>query len=281
MTSRAERTTRAGRRVAVYQQVVDDLMERINHGEFGQGGRLPTEPQLMEHYGVSSTTVRSAVRTLATQGMVETRHGSGSYVVERQLLVIAATHTEDLDRRKGVTAQDSWSTDVIAAGRQPSQRFECLNVPATSGNAQILGVEVDSSLVMRRCWRSVDGQPASIESSLFPRWLVEEIPLLASPHDISQGTTSWVSEQGHPMRWHQDRLSARPLSREEAAFFEAPAGVSALVRFRISFEDPGGRALRTMETVYRSDMHEVVYDVAGRGNPILAHSITPGIAGAS
>jgi GntR family transcriptional regulator len=92
--------THAGRRAAVYQQVADDLLDRIRSGEFAPGERLPTEPQLMAHYSASSTTVRAAVRTLATQGVVETRHGSGS--TSNAPLAIAATHTEDLDRRQGI-----------------------------------------------------------------------------------------------------------------------------------------------------------------------------------
>lgn len=255
-----------GRRVAAYQQVADDLLGRIEGGEFGPGDKLPTEAVLMDHYGISSTTARAAVRALALQGVVETRHGSGSYVVERRLLRINATHTEDLDRRRGIVAQDSWSTDVASAGRKPSQRFECLNVPAQDPAAGWLAVPLGDPLVMRRCWRSVDGVPASIEASVFPRWLVEALPALARPHDISQGTTSYVSENGFPMRVHQDFLSARPLSRDEEGFFAAPPGVSALIRLRVSFEQVGGRVLRVMTTVYRSDMHEVVYDVAGAGN---------------
>jgi GntR family transcriptional regulator len=255
-----------GRRGAIYQRIADDLLQRISEDEFPPGSRLPTEQQLMDHYGASSTTVRQAVKALATAGVVETRHGAGSFVVERKLLSIYATHTEDLDRREVITAQDAWSSDVIDAGRQPHQRFECLNVPAKPDVAEVLGVEPDEALVMRRLWRSVDGIPASIETGLFPRWLVEELPALASPHDIAEGTTLYVSQHGHPMTLHRDHLSARPFTREEANFFEAPPGVMALVRTRVSYEEPGGRVLRYMDTVYRSDMHEVVYDVPGRGN---------------
>jgi GntR family transcriptional regulator len=255
-----------GRKGAIYQRIADDLLERIGAGEFPPGTKLPTEHQLMEQYGASSTTVRQAVKALATGGVVETRHGAGSFVVERKLLSIYATHTEDLDRRRGITAQDAWSSDVLDAGRQPHQRFECLNVPARPDVAEVLGVEPDEALVMRRCWRSVDGTPASIETGLFPAWLVAELPELASPHDIAQGTTLFVSENGHPMTLHQDHLSARPFTREEANFFEAPPGVQGLIRIRVSFEAPEGPVLRYMETVYRSDLHEVVYDVPGQGN---------------
>jgi GntR family transcriptional regulator len=260
------RTHQPHRRGAIYQRIADDLLQRITDGEFTPGTRLPTEAQLMEHYKASSTTVRNAVKVLASAGIVETRQGAGTFVVERRLLTIYATHTEDLDRREGITAQDSWSTDVLAAGHHPQQRFECLNVPATLEVAEVLGVETGDPLVMRRCWRTVDGQPASIETGLFPGWLVKKLPELASPHDIKQGTTSFVAELGHPMTFHQDHLSARPFTREESHFFEAPPGVVGLVRSRRSFDEPGGRVLRHMDTVYRSDTHEVVYDVAGRGN---------------
>ncbi|WP_165615946.1 GntR family transcriptional regulator [Parafrankia irregularis] len=258
--------TPARRHVPAYQRVADDLRTRIEAGEFGETGRLPTEPQLQKQYSVSSTTARNAVKRLAAAGIVETIHGSGTYVIDHQLLTIYATHSEDLDRREGITAQDSWMTDVLEAMRRPSQRFECLNVPATADQATLLDVEPNAPLVMRRCWRSVDDVPASIEASIFPRWLVDEIPELASPHDISQGTTSFVAERGHPMRLHRDYLSGRPLTAVESGFFEAPAGVFALIRQRVSYETPGGRVLRVTETVYRSDMHRVVYDVAGRGN---------------
>jgi GntR family transcriptional regulator len=257
----------SGRRGAIYRRIADDLLQRIGDGEWPPGAKLPTEQQLMDYYGASSTTVRQAVKAMAAAGVIETRHGAGSFVVERKLLsIFYATYTEDLDRREGITTQDSWSTDVLDSGRQPHQRLECLNVPATPEVAKILAVEPDEALVMRRLWRSVDGIPASIETSLFPRWLVDELPELASPHDIAQGTTSYVAEHGHLMTLHQDHLSARPFTREEANFFDAPPGVMALVRTRVSFEEPGGLVLRHMDTVYRSDMHEIVYDVPGRGN---------------
>lgn len=256
----------SGQRTAAYQRVAEDLIRRINAGEFGTDGRVPTEPQLMTQYEVSSTTARSAVAYLGRLGITETRHGSGTYVMHRQVLRINATQTEDLDRRAGVTSQDSWSTDVLASGRTPSQEFECLIVPASAQYAELFGVETDSSLVLRRCWRSVDGYAASIESGYYPPRVTEALPRLAMPHDIVQGTTSYMAENGFPMLWHQDVLSARPPRPEEINFFRPPVGMSVLVRLRISYSDRGRQVLRVMETAYRSDLYEVAYDVPGRGN---------------
>ena len=46
------------------------------------GDRLPSEGELCERLGVSRGSLREAIRTLAALGVLETRHGSGSYVSE-------------------------------------------------------------------------------------------------------------------------------------------------------------------------------------------------------
>lgn len=253
-------------RTRAYQQVIDSLVARIEAGEFRDAGRLPTEAQLISEYRVSNTTIHNALRRMAAMGIVEGRQGSGTYVVERKLLTINATHTEDLGRRKGVTAQDSWSTDALEAGRTPRQDFECLHIVASPELATRLGVEAEAPVVVRRCWRFLDNAPASIETSWFPQWLVDAVPRLGRGQDIAQGTTSYVAEQGYPMLWHQDELTARQPTPRETTFFRVSVGVPVLIRTRTSLDKPGGRVLRLMETVYLADRHRVLYEVAGQGN---------------
>ena len=63
------------------QEVVDRLIEKIRAGELKVGEKLPTEVALMEEFAVSRTVVREAVQRLQTNGLVETRHGVGSFVL--------------------------------------------------------------------------------------------------------------------------------------------------------------------------------------------------------
>lgn len=66
-----------------YEVVARRLERRIREGEFGYHMPLPSEPALSEWYGVSRTTVRSAMRLLAGKEMVEVRTGKGTYVTWR------------------------------------------------------------------------------------------------------------------------------------------------------------------------------------------------------
>lgn len=66
------------------QTVVDHISEKIRRGILQPGQKLPSEPALMAEQGVSRTVVREAISRLQASGLVETRHGVGTFVLEEQ-----------------------------------------------------------------------------------------------------------------------------------------------------------------------------------------------------
>ena len=63
-----------------HQQVFDDLRREILAGKYRPGQKLPSEADLVKHYGASRITVGRAVRELSERQFVERRAGSGTYV---------------------------------------------------------------------------------------------------------------------------------------------------------------------------------------------------------
>ncbi|HEU5256998.1 MAG TPA: FadR/GntR family transcriptional regulator [Vicinamibacterales bacterium] len=62
------------------EQVIAHVRDLIGRGHLRAGDRLPAERHLVTQLGVSRPTVRSALRALAAMGVVEARHGSGTYI---------------------------------------------------------------------------------------------------------------------------------------------------------------------------------------------------------
>jgi len=71
-------------RVNIAEKVFEQLRDQILQGTWKEGEKLPSEQELTETLGVSRSSVRQAIRTLADYGMVETRNGTGTYV-KRQI----------------------------------------------------------------------------------------------------------------------------------------------------------------------------------------------------
>ncbi len=63
------------------QNVVAQLSKMILDGSIKKGEMLPSEAKLCELFGVSRTTVRSALQVLTQRKIIETRRGKGSVVI--------------------------------------------------------------------------------------------------------------------------------------------------------------------------------------------------------
>lgn len=68
-----------------YEEIVDQLMLRIQSGELQPGDRLPAERILAKEYEVSRAVVREAFRAMERMGCVESQVGGGTYVKTPEL----------------------------------------------------------------------------------------------------------------------------------------------------------------------------------------------------
>ena len=62
-------------------ELVSSLSERIRDGRLKVGDKIPTEAAIMAEFDVSRTVVREALSKLQASGLVETRHGIGTFVL--------------------------------------------------------------------------------------------------------------------------------------------------------------------------------------------------------
>ncbi|HZJ07411.1 MAG TPA: FCD domain-containing protein [Nocardioidaceae bacterium] len=106
-----------------YQQVADQLLELILSGSLASGDRLPAETELASIFGVSRSTVREALRGLASRDLTYTTRGTtgGTFVARVQLAQVS----DYLETSIGLMS----GTDDLSVGDMFEAR-ELLEVPS-------------------------------------------------------------------------------------------------------------------------------------------------------
>jgi GntR family transcriptional repressor for pyruvate dehydrogenase complex len=64
-----------------YEDIVRQVLSLIEGGELERGDQLPPERELSEIFKVSRATVREAIHTLESMKLLQSRQGSGTYVL--------------------------------------------------------------------------------------------------------------------------------------------------------------------------------------------------------
>ena len=89
-----------------HRQISRQLLAEIAEGKYADAARLPSEAQLVKRFGVSRPTIGRALRDLQTDGVIERRAGSGTYVRGR----VADTTAS---RQLALLVPDRGSTEVF------------------------------------------------------------------------------------------------------------------------------------------------------------------------
>jgi len=67
----------------VYEEIVAKIKDMVEKGRFKAGDQLPVERELAEVFRVSRSSVREALRSLESQGFIESRQGDGTYIARQ------------------------------------------------------------------------------------------------------------------------------------------------------------------------------------------------------
>ena len=99
-----------------YLRIHAELRDRISTGRWPAGHPLPAQRDLAAEFGVSVMTLRQALQLLADDGLIHTRHGSGTYVAQR--------YAHDLGHLRSFASDLAGqgariSTRLLAAGPSP------------------------------------------------------------------------------------------------------------------------------------------------------------------
>jgi DNA-binding GntR family transcriptional regulator len=227
-----------------YLQVANYYRDLIASGVLAAGDEIPSERQLAIEWGISRPTATRALGALRTQGLVESRQGSGTYVRERVQLHRRARDRYLRSRESGRIYAPGERAEIVAAesATLPDWVAELFDVPA--GEQGIRRHRVTFS----------DESPAEVSTSWFPVALAESAPRLLRPDRIRAGTLAYVEQtSGRAAAYARDQLSARLATSAERTELELPGRAAAVLVVHHVVFDVNDRALECVEAVYPPD----------------------------
>jgi GntR family transcriptional regulator len=243
---------------AVYKQIADHLRAAIGRERLGPGDQLPSETQLMAHYGVARMTARNALRLLQDEGLITAEHGRGVYVRARPpVRRLASDRFAQRHRKEGKAA-------FLAEADQADARPDVDMIKVTTGKppaevASQLQLPASTKTVIRSRRYLLDGRPVETAVSYIPADLAEGTSI-AQPNPGPGGIYARLEESGHVLERFTEEVSARMPSPDEARALALPPGVPVFRLVRTAY-DTDDRPVEVCDTIMASDAYLLAYEL--------------------
>ncbi|MFF1338110.1 GntR family transcriptional regulator [Streptomyces sp. NPDC058290] len=241
-----------------YLRIADVLRQRIAEHEWTAGDRLPSRAQIAEECGVGENVVRRAQELLISQGVLEGRAGSGTYVAEprQRVRVVRSSAREQ-------PGGSPFRADMQALGKQGNweSRTEA-KVPAPAEIATRLGI-AEGDLCVRTVYEFLaDGRPVQLSTSWEPYELTGGTLVVlpeGGPH-AGVGVVNRMAEIGVTVSHAVEQPEPRNATAEEASFLGIQKA-SVVTHIRRTYYSDQGQPVETADIVIPAALCEIVYEI--------------------
>ena len=199
--------------IPLYQQIENDIKEKIASGEYKAGQMLPSENKYCEMYKVSRVTVRNAISDLVDEGILIRKHGKGTFVENQKI-------QNNLIKFQGFTStcrenNIKMQTHILCVCRQEASLYDIRTLNLKEG---------DDVIYIKRI-RYANDQPVIIEHVHLPyrqyAFLLDEDLENRSLYATIEQHTGANPENYCFVKLCLEASAATP---EESLFLDIPAG---------------------------------------------------------
>lgn len=253
-------TSGLGATAPKYQRIADELRRQIQTGEPAPGQRMPVETDLADRFRVSLPTVRQALGVLRAEGLIESRHGIGTFVKESRRLQRRSRHRYGRARQDKQLLTSQLQHRIVSAGREPTPPHV----------AAIVGADVPELVVRRRVLYDPEtGRPEEIGASFLPVEIAANT-FLEEPTVVPKALFLCVEDFADKTYAHaRDHWVARLPSADEAATLELAAG-SPVIHVIHTAEADDGAVLEVSESIWPAERVVILDEY-----PITAEAAEP------
>ncbi|MFC6176337.1 GntR family transcriptional regulator [Companilactobacillus huachuanensis] len=199
--------------------LVKKIIAEIQSGKLMDDQRkLPTEPELMEHYQVTRYTLRESLKRLSMMGYIYQVHGVGNFVRQQQ-----TSNSVSLEHNGGLSAE------MARIGRNLTTK-KAVEKNIFAKDAEFLpdtfNFDNDTKLIEITRFRNLDNEPYVMEHSYYLQSVIEKIPEKALYGSLFE----YFEEQSKIQIGFIDQtIMSEPLPESVSDFMKLPKGSPSLV----------------------------------------------------
>lgn len=220
------------------QAVAQRLRDMVGTREVGS--RIPSERDLAAEWGIARMTARKAIETLAAEGWLERRRGSGTYVAQ---MPYAKT-----------LGLSSFTADMRLRGLTPDSRvLDFDHIPADATTAARLDVSEGEEVVRFTRLRLADGEPIAVETTWMPAHLVPGL----TESDLAGSLFETLADSFEITPGQASSTIDSSLADEVTA---AALGIDArqpCLRIQMEYLDNRRRSIMAATCFYRGDRYQL------------------------
>lgn len=223
--------------IPYHLQVKDILKKEIVANKYSD--KIPSERELMERFSVSRTTIREAINHLVNEGLLDKKHGKGTFIKKRRPI------------QEWLHTLNSLTETLERFGMTPGSKL-LLSKRVSKPEYIAEHLQEETFYLIKRL-RTADGIPIAIERHYVPIKLGEQL----NEFDLDSITIYDVMEKelGINMYKAEQVITCTSVSDEDASHLELAHGTNALFVDRI-IRDIDGEIIEYYTSVIKPGMFE-------------------------
>jgi GntR family transcriptional regulator len=240
-----------------FRQIAAMLRNAIELGKLSPGERLPSEADLIDHFGVARMTVRQAVQELRGEGLVISEHGRGTFV--RPMPPVRRLASDRFARAHRVSGKAAFLAEAEKVGYAPGvDRIRVIRGKPSAAISERLRLGTGSDVVIRARRYLANGRPVETATSYIPLALAEGTAI-EEPDTGPGGIYARLEEAGHVLARFTEEVGARMPTPEERQELEVGPGIPVLTVLRTAY-DTNDLVVEVCDTVKVAPAYLLEYD---------------------
>ena len=231
-------------KVPLYYQLKEQIQKDILNGGYQEGDLIPSERELSDQYGLSSTTIRRALNDLVQENFLERKAGKGTFVRQKKV-------RRDLRKVIGFTK------NMQEMGLQPSTQV--LSVRVLNANPfarKRLGLIKGEKVVRLERLRLADGIPMMLET----RYIRTDLCPGIEKEDLSSSLWKVFEEKyGLKPTRHSQNMNIAQVSNHAAELLTLKNGTHVFLIIGVTYVKDSV-PIECEESQYRADKYELAFE---------------------